>query len=302
MKTRNLWQPGCLLIILMLNLAGLYAQDEGGNTLPIKYEELTAPEFREAILQSGGTCIIPIGILEKHGTHLPLGTDVIIAREIALRGAGKEYAVVFPEYFVSQVSVVRPQPGTISYSHETTWNLLDETCSELARNGMKKIILVNGHGGNNYLLPYFCQVQLDKPRDYCVVIFTPDEDPEVMEKVKELRNYHFDHHAGDLETGMMQVVRPDLVDEDHLGEESGVDQERLKAIPHASTGLDWYASFPNHYAGDAREPSKEAAEILIQHRADLLSDLIRVLKTNDDILDLQNQFYREAEDPLSTGH
>lgn len=62
------------------------------------------------------------------------------------------------------------------------WNLLDKTCRELARNGMKKIILVNGHRGNNSFLEYFCQAQLAENRDYCVVIFTPGEDESVMKK------------------------------------------------------------------------------------------------------------------------
>lgn len=177
-----------MILLLISCEANLGAQDPGKNTLSVKYEELTAPDFIQAVDRSVGICIIPLGILEKHGPHLPLGTDLLDVRELVLRAAGKEYAVVFPEYYVGQIMEAKHQPGTIAYSHETMWNLLDETCRELARNGMKKIVLVNGHGGNNHSLQYFCQVQLAEKKDYCVVLFTPEEDPAVMEKVERLRN------------------------------------------------------------------------------------------------------------------
>jgi len=295
--SRNLF----LFMAFIMSPAAGPAQDPGEEALPVKYEELTAPEFREAVILSGATCIIPLGILEKHGPHLPLGTDLLDVRELALRAAGKEYAVVFPEYYAGQILEARHQPGTIAYSHETMWNLLDETCRELARNGMKKIVLVNGHGGNNNFLRYFCQVQLAEKKDYCVVLFTPEEDPAVMEKVERLRNYPEDSHAGDLETGMMMVARPDLVHAELAGTQSGEDQGRLNDIPDMYTAIWWYSKYPNHYAGDATNPSREAAAILIEHRAELLARLIRNLKQNDDILRLQERFFEEAEQPLNTG-
>jgi creatinine amidohydrolase len=300
MKNILVLLKGFLILFLVPNPANLPAQDTDTDVLPVKYEELTSPDFIRAIERSGGTCIIPMGIMEKHGAHLPLGTDLMVAREMALRAARKEYTVVFPEYFVGQIFEAKHQPGTIAYSHETMWNLLDETCRELARNGMKKIILVNGHVGNNAFLQYFCQAQLDGKKDYCVVVFNPQEDPAVMEKVEQLRKFPWDSHAGDLETGMMLEVRPDIVHVDRAGEQSGADQARLSAVPNISTGIWWYARYPNHYAGDATNPSQEAAALLLEHNIELLAELVRTLKQNDDILELQDRFFREAEQPLNT--
>ncbi|PYT73221.1 MAG: creatininase, partial [Acidobacteria bacterium] len=65
--------------------------------LSVKWEELTAEDFRAAIQQSKGTCLLPFGILEKHGLHLPLGTDLLNVRYAALHAAEQEFAVVFPE-------------------------------------------------------------------------------------------------------------------------------------------------------------------------------------------------------------
>ncbi len=84
--------------------------------LSVKWEELTAADFVRAIQKSQGTCLLPFGILEKHGPHLPLGTDLINVRYVALQAAQREYAVVFPEYYFGQIFEARHQPGTIAYS------------------------------------------------------------------------------------------------------------------------------------------------------------------------------------------
>ena len=138
--------------------------------LSTHWEELTAADFRTAIAQSGGTCILPFGILEKHGPQLPLGTDLINVRFASLAAAADEYAVVFPEYYFGQIFEAKHEPGTIAYSADLQMRLLQETTDEMARNVCKKILIVNGHGGNEHLLPFFAQAQLDKPHDYVVYV------------------------------------------------------------------------------------------------------------------------------------
>src|SRR5713226_564363 len=129
--------------------------------LSVHWEELTAEDFRNAIQQSQGTCLLPFGILEKHGPHLPLGTDLLDVRHAALAAAQQEFAVVFPEYYFGQIFEARHEPGTVAYSAHLQLELLQETTDEMARNGCKKIIIANGHGGNNHLLPFFAQTQLE---------------------------------------------------------------------------------------------------------------------------------------------
>ncbi len=270
------------------------------SNLPVKWEELTAPDFVKAVQQSGGICLIPIGVFEKHGPHLPLGTDLMDVRQIALRAATNEYALVFPEYYFSQILEAKHQPGTIAYSPKLIWNILQETCDELSRNGIKKIILVNGHGGNNSFLPFFSLAQLEKERDYCVVLFSPESEPTVEKKIKKLRETTTGGHADETETSMMQVSRPDLVHMDRAKEQSGKDLARLKHIPYKYTGIFWYAQYPNHYAGDGSYAKAELGELLIDSEAKQLVELIKVLKKDDTILELQNRFYKESKDPLKT--
>src|SRR5271167_3303488 len=86
--------------------------------LSVHWEELTAADFREGIHRSQGTCLLPIGILEKHGPHLPLGTDLLDVRYATLHAAEQEYAVVFPEYYFGQIAEARHEPGTVAYSRD----------------------------------------------------------------------------------------------------------------------------------------------------------------------------------------
>jgi len=293
----------CIPVLLVFSFAMFFttmAVGQNSGNIPFKYEELTAPDFITAVERSGATCLIPIGVLEKHGPHLPLGTDLLDVRVVASRAAEKEYVVVFPEYYFGQILEAKHQPGTIAYSQELQWKLLQETCDELGRNGFKNIVLVNGHGGNNSFLPYFCQCQLAERKDYVVFFFRPQDDPEVTEKVRKLRKTTTGGHAGETEVSTMLVHRPDIVHPDRASQQSGENQRRMEHIPYAFTGIGWYAMYPNHYAGDGSQASTEIGELLIGSEVDQLVTLIRTLKKDDTALRLQNRFFDESEQPLKT--
>lgn len=283
--------------------AGLARQEMAGGAgppLPVRYEELTAPEFVQAVSRSGATCIIPLGILEKHGPHLPLGTDLLDCREISLRAAAREYAIVFPPYYFGQIFEAKHQPGTIAHGSRTILDLLQETCDELARNGIRKIILVNGHGGNEHFLKYFCQVQLESPRDYAVYLFAPSYDAGASERLKKLRKTTLDGHAGEQETSTIMAHRPDLARPELASRESGEDLARLSGLKHAYTGIWWYASQPNHYRGDGSAGSKELGEAILDIQTGLLVDMIRSVKRDTVTLELQRRFFEDSAKPLET--
>src|SRR5579875_3457118 len=127
--------------ILAACLLPLWAQQT--QKLPAKWEELTGPDFIRAIEQSQGVCLLPFGIIEKHGPHLPLGTDLINVRYATEQAAQQEYAIIFPPYYFGQIAEAKQQPGTLSYSMKIQLDLLQETTDEMARNGCKKIVIVN---------------------------------------------------------------------------------------------------------------------------------------------------------------
>lgn len=285
-----------LLLSAISFSAGLSCQTSGRPDIPYKMEDLTSPQFVKALEKAGGVCVIPLGIIEKHGPHLPLGTDLYEARQTAFTAAELEYAVIFPPYFTGQILEARHQPGTIAYSTELMWKMLEETCLELSRNGLKKIILMNGHGGNTSFLQYFCQAQLAEQKDYVVVLFQPDPDEETQKTIRTIKKTTLDGHAGEDETSMMFYINPSLVDVKSAGTQSGADQNRLQ-VPYGYTGIWWYARFPNHYAGDGAFFSKELGELLIKSDASQLAQLIKYLKTDNSIKELQDEFSKRAANP-----
>jgi creatinine amidohydrolase len=285
-------------VTLAIAVGFLPAQQPTG--LRVKWEELTAPDFVKAVEKSSKTCIIPFGVFEKHGPHLPIGTDLLAARNLALRSAEKEYAVVFPEYYFSQIFEARHQPGTVAYSEKLIWSVLEETCDEIARNGFTKILIVNGHGGNNSFLPFFCQSQLARRRDYAVFLYQPSRDPEADEQIRKMRKTTMEQHAGEVETSNMLANRPELVKLDQAGTQSGADQARLPEIKDLYTGIWWYARFPNHYAGDATPANRQLGELVISRSVEQLVRAIRTVKSDTRVLELQKQFYDAAEKPVTT--
>jgi creatinine amidohydrolase len=276
----------------------LTGQQTSQTNLPFKMEELTSSQFAKAVELAGGVCVIPVGIIEKHGPHLPLGTDLFEAREASCNAAKKEYAVVYPPYYVGQIFEARHQPGAVAYSNELMWKMLEETCKELSRNGLKKIILVNGHGGNTNFLQYFCQSQLAEPKDYIVVLFEEDTNPQYRKEIESLKKAKLDSHAGEEETSMMYSIRPDLIDMKAITSQSGADQNRLADLKFGYTGIWWYAKFPNHYASDVAQPDKRLGELLFLSWSDQIASLIKYLKNNNIIEELQKEFNSRAENPL----
>lgn len=291
---------GALVMILATTLPARQAAKQAAPNLPVRYEELTAPDFVQAVARSGATCVIPLGILEKHGPHLPLGTDLIDCREVALRAAAEEYTIVFPAYFVGQIFEAKNQPGTIAYGSRMMLDFLQQTCDELARNGIKKIILVNGHGGNDSFLRYFCQSQLESRRDYAVYLFDPAEDAATEARLDKLRKTALDGHAGEEETSVMLAHHPDLVRLDKAGAESGEDVKRLAGLKHAYTGIWWYAGQPNHYRGDGGAGNPEFGKVLFEAESALLVEMIRSVKKDAVTLELQKRFFDDASKPLET--
>ena len=283
-----------LALVMIGGLACAYAQK-----LSPKWEELTAGNFVQAIHQSQGVCVLPFGILEKHGPHLPIGTDLLDVRFAVMNAVGQEYAVVFPEYYFGQIFEAQQEPGTIAYSLSTQLILLQETVKEMSRNGCKKIAIVNGHGGNNSLLPLFAQAQLASPRDYVVyVVGLPQRSAPGRPAMKsDPKN---DMHAGETETSAMLVARPDLVHMDRAQSESGADQHRLNLPENVYTGIWWYARFPDHYSGTGSAATNELGEFDQKEWSRQIVEAIKAIKTDSESLRLQNEFFEKTQHPLDT--
>jgi creatinine amidohydrolase len=284
------------VLLEMLAILLLGSPNGAQTKLSAKWEELSAAEFRQAIEQSKGTCLLPFGILEKHGPHLPLGTDLLNVRYASLHATEKEYAVVFPEYYFGQIFEAKHEPGTVAYTRELQSKLLQETTDEMARNGCKKIVIVNGHGGNESLLPFFAQSQLEKPHDYVVYVQWGHDEPKGGPQKKDA----LDMHAGQSETSTMMISHPELVHVDRAAGESGADQKRVNLPSDVYTGIWWYARFPNHYSGDGALATKELGEFEMNAWINAIATAIRAARDDDQSLRLQNEFYEKSKHPFDT--
>jgi creatinine amidohydrolase len=289
-------RPATVLLAALLAAGASFAQD-----LPVKWEELNAADFVKAVDKAQGVCLLPFGVVEKHGPSGPLGTDLLNVRYAAVSAAQQEYAVVFPEYYFGQIFEAMHQPGTIAYSTHLQMELLEETTAEMGRNGCKKIAIVNGHGGNTNLMQYFSQTQIDKPKDYVVYALSglgsggaPPPPAAAASKPG------VDGHAGEGEIATVMAHRPELVHTERGGSESGADLNRLDLPPGVTTGIWWYARFPNHYAGDASGATAARGEALMKMRIDSIANAIRAIKSDQVSSRLQQEFFERSTHPLDT--
>lgn len=274
----------------------LAAAPARAQSLSVHWDELTGPDFIKAIEKAQGVCVLPFGIMEKHGPHLPLGNDLINVRYVAIHAAEEEYAVVFPAYYFGQIFEAKHQPGTVAYSARMQMDLLQETTDEMGRNGCKKIMILNGHGGNESLLPFFAQAQLASPHDYVVYIYRANAEGPGRPAVKDTLNMH----AGQTETSHTMIAAPDLVHLDRATEQSGADQHRLNLPREMYTGIWWYARFPNHYSGEGALATRELGEFDMKASVEDVAKALRAIKADDESLKLQKEFYEKSGHPLDT--
>jgi len=269
------------------------------NKFEVEWAKLNAFDFKQAKEYAQKTCIIPCACYEKHGNHLPLGTDMIIAQHLAILAAKEEYAIVHPNYYYTQVSEVRHHLGTIALPAKYQMEVLQEICDEVYRNGFDKIILLNSHGGNGHLLNYFCQTQLDKQRDYIVYAY------HIWPLSKEQRDFLDDKHgmildlghAGVKETSVIMAIEPSLVKMENVITEEG--EPLRRNIETSKTGLftaiNWYANFPNHIAGDPKAAFQEYGQDIINMQTTRIAKAIKAAKEDKVMLDLQKEFFARTK-------
>ena len=165
-------------------------------------------EAQIAIEESKGVAIVPIGSVEQHSTHLPLGTDSYVAITLAEDAGEKTKAVVVPPVWYGWSPHHMVRPGTITIRPETLIDLTYDIIASLAQHGLKKIILINGHRIVNVVWMQLCAERAQRELGVTIKIF----DPAYMSKdiVGELELGPVGH-AEEIETSHMMYRYPDLV-------------------------------------------------------------------------------------------
>ena len=243
----------------------------------MRWEHLTGSTFEEAVERAGGVCIIPVGVIEYHGPHLPLGTDMLNCHALACAAAQREPAIVYPPYHFGVNVETKHYPGGIVIEDRLLFDLLENICAEVSRNGLKKIVLLNGHGGNRFFLPLFTQLALDKGRNYTLYCVEPfGRDQELFAQVMETTEHG---HACECETSVSLHLHPELVRMDLLGADTRwTSQDRLSHLERVYTPADWFARYPEHGAGDPRPATAEKGRILFATLVDRLVEVLATIK------------------------
>ena len=247
-------------------------------------------------MREAGVCILPTGVVEPHSDHLPLGTDCFHSHKIASLAAKKEKAVVFPSFYFGQIYEARCFPGTVTLPPKLLIDLILSVLDEIGRNGFRKIIIFNGHGGNENLLPLITQLCLaeDKPYQVYLPAFACISE-KWQQKAKWGDQLNRLDHAGEWETSLMLAINSDLIQMDRARSKGGKPRRRMKHMPPTRTCLGWYADYPNHYAGDARRASLEKGIAIRDGLVDTLAEYIAAVKADRVIPALAKEFARRAK-------
>jgi len=203
------------------------------------------------------TAILPIGSIEQHGPHLPLGTDWIIVQEIAKRLAeklGNCYLLPAIPYSNSQEHL--GFCGTVSIRPSTLAKMIRDIVLSLYLHNIKKIIIISGHGGNWIIKPTIRELNLEYP-DLKVIHGGP------------MGERPLDIHAGNSETSCILYINEELVKKDKIVDYTpDVTQEFIDYV--GMKAISKYGPW-----GLASQASKENGEKLLETRADRIFQYVK---------------------------
>lgn len=275
----------------------------------MRWIDIKSYEFPDAVEKCNGVCVIPIGCVEAHGKHLPLGCDTIAAAEFARRAAELEPVCVFPEIYFGEKSGAGEYPGTIIFPTPLIWAILEQCCNEISRNGFKKIVLYDGHGGNSAMLSAFSRYMLQKKPDY--ILFTyykglikpedilaerekypylTQEDFDVIQAYVDEKK--FDGHGGFLETGALYDVCPELIDLEIWPTVDGNSNHRFDEFGKygVSTHFAWMGNYPNSLSSSYHAGLNERiAKAMAQRTVEKTAAVFRFIREET----ISDEYYKE---------
>jgi creatinine amidohydrolase/Fe(II)-dependent formamide hydrolase-like protein len=226
--------------------------------------------------------LLPVGALEQHGPHLPLDTDAFDADYLARRVAeacSDPKPLVLPLIPFGVSYHHADFTGTVSISNDTLAKMIYEIGMSVSRNGIRKLVIINGHGGNSPALNYAAQM-INRDARIFVCVDTGETSDVDIDKIIDTPN---DVHAGEIETSTGLAVRPQLVQMDRAKKHIPKFSSRYLNFT-SKRGVLWYAYTrkisPSGVMGD---PTKASAakgdriwEIMIAHLVSLVEDLKRL--------------------------
>jgi creatinine amidohydrolase len=232
-------------------------------------EELTTPEF-EAALAATRSVFIPVGSVEQHGPHLPLGTDTSIARELCRLAAQRCGALCAPALPYGLCRSTSTHPGTLSLSQETVKAVVYEAARSLAGWGIKNFVIFSGHAGGTHMAALVdAGERLLREPGLRVAVLS------VLELLGPdaggLIETPGDAHAGEAETSAMLAIEPRLV--------KGSAPAEWPRFPSPILVRDKRRYWPGGVWGDPAKASPEKGRALLELGTERLAELMRRIES-----------------------
>lgn len=288
----------------------------------MKWENTREEEFKDAIKRSGGLCVMALGCLEKHGEHLPVGTDSLKGDKIVEIASEEADVMMFPTtMWLGDVcsSHTWKNPGDINrhgfigINPKTILTVLEELCDEIARNGFTKILILNSHGGNRALLDTFVSSQGYKKKNYATMWtgayfleelapasvleiinsrrsdfdMLDDEDIKTLEKFAEVAPGLATGHGGFCETALVYGTHPDTVNPDRFEALNGLSTHRADYLANEKILFthSWASNYPNTLNGlNPVGCTENIGKAMVKICTDRLTRIFKMLKEDEEVL------------------
>ncbi len=240
------------------------------------FEELTRDEIRT--LAPNTMALLPVGAMEQHGPHLPVGTDSFTVEYIARTAAAKLAAdvpvLVAPTLPFGSSHHHLPFSGMLSLGTETCYRVLSDIAESLIIDGFRRIFILNGHGGNNELIQLVARdLTLKHPVHIAAASYwTIAWDGLVKEDAHV--GAGLPGHSGRFETSLMLALRPDLVREPrpHRDAPTGSDPRSFYSPYRAELHGSW-----QHIDGFTDSPDQGRADIGARYLATIVGSVAHAL-------------------------
>lgn len=242
------------------------------------WQRLSAAELNDRAA-AGALVLLPVASTEQHGPHMATGTDCWLVGEVCDRAASKlvalgQQVVAAPVVWAGLAQHHMAFGGSFTLSLATYQALLLDLGQSIKRAGFRRLVIVNGHGGNMTALNAM-SAELTQGLGISVGITTYFQLAEAA-VASILEDQPGVLHAGEAETSMMLAIQPDLVDKSRLAEAKGPITARAGAA--LGGAMHYWRSFkditPSGVLGDARRASATKGELLLEAAADVLASAL----------------------------
>lgn len=225
---------------------------------------------QEVAAQGADVAVLPVGSFEQHGGHLPLATDALIATAISERLAQDYELFLLPPLTFGCSDEHFGFSGTVSIRASTLYAVVGDIFASLHASGVRKLVVVNGHGGN-YVLNNV--VQEASVNGASMALFPrPDDWADARKLAGLVTDNHEDMHGGESETSILlqyapSVVRPSYRESDHI-----VNDRRNLLV----TGMK--ALTPTGIIGRPSLASADKGKRLLEALSDLFGPLLTLIR------------------------